>query len=202
MRGHHEAQHRPGGHRRPRTPAGDRRASCRSAARTPARSTRERREREQQVQEHLRARLPVVALKNSVSASETVTNTSPATPIAYASASRANGGNVVDSSLGRAFVITTYPCRAAGLIACPVPGLVGHPSGIVARLPFGHAPGRRQSRGRLAPLPRPRALVARVQRPGAGARRERLTCRCSSGRSSSRSSAPTSTSSSRCASRA
>src|SRR5471030_1030961 len=107
----------------------------------------------------------VVALKNNVSASETVTNTSPATPIAYASASRANGGNVVDSSLGRAFVITTYPSRRRFMR--PRPAFSGtHLCGI----PFGDAPGRRQSRGRLAPLPRPRAVVARVQRPGAGAR--------------------------------
>ena len=123
VRGHDQAQQRPRSHRRrehqPPATAGpvDQRAEH-------GRDERERREGEQQVQQHLRAGPGcVVALKNRVSASDTVTNTSPATPIAYASASRANGGNVVDSSLGRAFVVTTYP--AASLPARPGPRPLG-----------------------------------------------------------------------------
>ncbi len=96
-----------------------------------------------------------------------MTKTSPATPIAYASASRANGGNVVDSRRGRAFVTTSYPPRPGSIRRCPgVPGPAYH---------FHHALGRRQPCGGIVSLHRPRALVARVQRTSARARRERVT---------------------------
>ena len=92
----------------------------------------------------------LVALKNSVSASDTVTKTSPATPIAYASASLANGGNVVDSSLGRAFVRTTYPHGSRSMRREPgSPALRGRGRRVAVsdkeatRLPFRDAPGRR-----------------------------------------------------------
>ena len=62
-----------------------------------------------------------MALKKRVSASETVTKTSPATPIAYASARRANGGNVVDSSLGREFA----PAFVRPNLAASDPGRAG-----------------------------------------------------------------------------
>ena len=54
---------------------------------------------------------PIVASKKSESASETVTKTSPATPTACASASRANGVNVVDSRRGRVVRVVARPTR-------------------------------------------------------------------------------------------
>src|SRR5580704_1649749 len=82
---------------------------------------------------------PLVALKNSVSARETVTNTSPATPIAYASARRANGGNVVDSSRGRASVPTRYPADLTPCARIVRPAAGGRPPLSADELPAYHS---------------------------------------------------------------